>query len=103
MLLWEELIAIILILMGIGLFAYSIFKLNKESKTALQPKIYCSSCGTANSPEAIFCIKCGKKIARLQQDSSNDKSEEKEVDDKEADLFFNSGKDDDLVFPEDGI
>jgi len=101
MLMEVELIATVIILTGISLLAYSIFKLRKEPKTATQPKIYCSSCGTENSLEAIFCIKCGKKIERLQQVTNSDKSEE--VDDKEADLFFNSEKDDDLIFPEEGI
>jgi len=102
MLMGEELIATIIILIGISLLAYSIFKLSKETKTAPQPKIYCSSCGTANSLEAIFCIKCEKKMESPQQVTNSDESEE-EVDDKEADLFFNSEKDDDLIFPEDGI
>jgi len=101
--LFEELIAIIFILTGIGLLAYSIRNSRKESKKTQEPKIYCSSCGTANSLEATFCIKCGTKIARLQQKTNSDKSEEKEVDDKEADLFFNADKDNDLIFPEDGI
>ncbi len=99
----EELIAVIVILAGVGLLVYSIRTLRKESKTTPEPKIYCSSCGTANTPEAVFCIKCGAKIACLQQNSNVDKTEEKEVDDKEANLFFNADKDDDLVFPEDGI
>ena len=97
----EELIAIILILAGIGLLAYSIASSKKESKKTPEPKIYCSLCGTANSLEATFCIKCGTKIARLQQNTDSDKGEE--VDDKEADIFFNADKDDDLIFPEDGI
>jgi ribosomal protein L40E len=101
--LWERFIAIILILIGIGLLAYSIRKLRKESKTPPQPKVYCSSCGTENSPEATFCVKCGKKIASQQQSTNSDKSEEKDAEDKEADTFFNAGKDDDLIFPEDGI
>ena len=101
--LWEELIAIIFILTGLGLLAYSIRSLRRDSKKTSEPKIYCSACGTANSPEAIFCIKCGKKIASLQQSTNNNKSEEKEVDDKEADVFFNADKDNDLIFPEDGI
>jgi len=99
----EGLFAIILILIGIGLLAYSIRSSRKESKKIPEPKIYCSACGTANSLEAIFCIKCGAKIARLQQNTSSDKNEEIEVDDKEADIFFNADKDDDLIFPEDGI
>ena len=94
-------IAAVIILTGISLLAYSIFKLRKEPKTATQPKIYCSSCGTENSLEAIFCIKCGKKIESPQQVPSSEKSEE--VNDKEADLYFNSEKDNDLIFPEDGI
>ena len=106
--LWEGLVAIIFILIGICLLAYSIRKLSKESKKALQPKIYCSSCGTENPPEATFCVKCGKKIASEQQSTNGDKSEEKsaeekDAEDKEADMYFNAGKDDDLVFPEDGI
>ncbi len=102
--LWEELIAIIFILIGIGLLAYSIRKLMKESKTTPQPKVYCSSCGAENPPEATFCVKCGKKIASQQQSTNSDKSEEeKDAEDKEADMFFNAGKDDDLIFPEDGI
>ena len=100
--LWEELIAIILILIGIGLLAYSISKLRKESKKTPQPKVYCGSCGTENPPEATFCVKCGKKIAS-QQSTNSDESEEKEAEDEEADKFFNAGKDDDLIFPEDGI
>ena len=103
MLLEVELIATVLILIGISLLAYSILRHSEEAKTAPQPKIYCRSCGTANSPEAIFCIKCGKKNENPQQAANSDKSEEKEVDDKEADLFFNAEKDDDLIFPEDGI
>jgi len=98
-----EFIAIILILTGIGLFAFSIRSSRKESKKAPEPKIYCSSCGTANSLEAIFCVKCGAKIARLKQNTINDKSGETEVDDKEANIFFNADKDNDLIFPEDGI
>ncbi len=101
--LWEGLIAIILILIGIGLLAYSIGKLRKESKKTPQPKVYCSSCGTENSPEATFCVKCGKKIVSQQQSTKSDKSEEKDAEDKEADMFFNAGKDDELIFPEDGI
>jgi ribosomal protein L40E len=101
--LWEGLVAIIFILTGIGLLAYSIRKLRKESKKAPQPKVYCSSCGTENPPKATFCIKCGKKIASQQQNTSSDNSEEKDAEDKEADLYFNAGKDDDLIFPEDGI
>jgi ribosomal protein L40E len=101
--LWEGLIAIILILIGIGLLAYSIRKSRKESKKTPQPKVYCSSCGTENSPEATFCVKCGKKIASQQQSTNSDKSEEKYAEDKEADVFFNAGKDEDLIFPQDGI
>jgi len=105
--LWEGLTGIILILVGIGLIAYLIHKLRKESKTALQQKIYCSSCGTKNSPEANFCVKCGKKIANQQQSSNSDKSEEKDEENKEDskddDIFFGNEKDDELVFPEDGI
>jgi ribosomal protein L40E len=100
---WEELTAIILILIGIGLLAYSIGKLRKESKTPPQSKVYCSFCGTENSPEATFCVKCGKKIASQQQNTNSDKSEAKDAEDKEADMFFNGEKDDDLIFPEDGI
>jgi ribosomal protein L40E len=99
----EELIAIIFILIGIGLLAYSIRKLRKESKKTPPPKVYCSSCGTENPPEATFCVKCGKKISSQQQSTNSDKSEEKDAEDKEADMFFNAGKDDDLIFPEDGI
>src|SRR5208282_5444697 len=101
--LWEGLTAIIFIIIGIGLLAYSMRKLKKESKKTPQPKIYCSSCGAENPPEATFCVKCGKKIASEQQSTNSDKSEEKDSDDKEADLFFNADKDDDLIFPEDGI
>src|SRR5208283_3556079 len=101
--LWEVLIAIVFILIGISLLAYSIRKLRKESKNTPQPKVYCSSCGAENPPEAAFCVKCGKKISSQQQDTNSEKSEEKSVDDKEADLFFNADKDDDLIFPEDGI
>lgn len=99
----EEIIAIIVVLTGIGLLAYVIRSSVKESKKTPEPKIYCTSCGTANSLEATFCFKCGSKIARLPQNTNSDKSEEKEVDDKEADLFFNADKDNDLIFPEDGI
>ena len=31
------------------------------------------------------------------------KVKRKDAEDKEADVFFNAGKDDDLIFPEDGI
>ncbi len=100
----EGLTAIIFIIIGIGLLAYSMRKLRKESKKTPQPKVYCSSCGTENPPEATFCVKCGKKIATQEQSTNSNKSEEeKDADDKEADMFFNAGKDDDLIFPEDGI
>jgi len=101
--LWEGLVAIIFILIGICLLAYSIRKLGKEPKKPEQPMVYCSSCGSENPPESTFCIKCGKKIASQQQNTSSDNSEEKDAEDKEADLYFNAGKDDDLIFPEDGI
>jgi len=101
--LWEGLIAIIIILIGIGLLVYSIRKLRKEAEKTPPPKVYCSSCGAENPPEAIFCVKCGKKIASQQQSTSSDKSEKNDAEDKEADMFFNAGKDDDLIFPEDGI
>jgi ribosomal protein L40E len=103
MYLLEEIIAIIVVLTGIGLLAYVIRSSMKETKKTPEPKIYCISCGTANSLEATFCAKCGRKNARLPQNTSSDKGEEKEVDDKEADLFFNADKDNDLIFPEDGI
>jgi len=105
--LWEGLTGIILILLGIGLIAYLIHRLRKESKTAPQQKVYCSSCGTENSPEASFCAKCGKKIASQQRSTNSGKSEEKEAgnkeDSKDDDVFFGNEKDDDLIFPEDGI
>jgi len=105
--LWEGLTGIILIIVGIGLIAYLIHKLRKESKTALQQKIYCSFCGTKNSSEANFCVKCGKKIANQQQSTNSDKREEKDAENKEDskddDIFFGNEKDDDLIFPEDGI
>jgi ribosomal protein L40E len=68
-----------------------------------QTKVYCSPCGTENSAEATFCVKCGKKIANQRQSTNSDKSDEKDAEDKEADMFFNAGKDEDLIFPEDGI
>jgi ribosomal protein L40E len=102
--LWVEFTAVIFILIGVGLLAYSIRKLRKESKTPPQPKVYCPSCGTENPSGATFCVKCGKKIADQQQNTNSNKTEEeKEAEDKEADMFFNAGKDDDLIFPEDGI
>jgi len=67
--LWEVITAIIFILIGIGLFAYAVLKLKKESKTPSQPKVYCGSCGAANSPKATFCVKCGKKLGASQQQS----------------------------------
>ena len=39
----------------------------KELKTRLGtrdlPKDVCASCGTQNDPDAVFCKKCGKKVA----------------------------------------
>jgi ribosomal protein L40E len=105
--LWEGLTGIILILLGIGLIAYLIRRLRKEPKTEPQQKVYCSSCGTENSPEASFCVKCGNKIADQQRSTNSEKSEEKAAENKEDskddDVFFGNEKDDDLIFPEDGI
>jgi len=104
--LWEGLTAIVLILVGISLLVYSIRGSMKESKTAPQPKVYCSSCRTENSPEADSCVKCGKKIGSQHQSPSGDKSEEKDAQDNKDsgdDIFFPDEKDMDLIFPEDGI
>ena len=35
-----------------------------NSASAVQPTIYCSSCGAENLAEVNFCIKCGKKILK---------------------------------------
>ena len=59
---------IIVIIGGVGIFLALVLegldKSNKPMTTSTQAVVYCATCGTANSPEASFCSKCGTKIKK---------------------------------------